>query len=454
MKTLLLSAVLFFLSINSFSQDIIWNEYTTQNSQLPNNFIQSIVVDDNNIKWIGTGNGLVKYNDEDWVVYDTSNSDLPWNLINCLSLDDYGKLWIGTSRGLASFDGNNWEVFTTSNSGIPAEIITAVKPDSAGIWVGAMDQSSYVNGGLGYYDGNSWTVYKKENSPLPDNRIMSLNVSDSVLWIGTVNGLARLQNGNWEVYQQDSTALNANDDIPAISFDSTSNIWLACRAMPQILGPVIEGGLGKFNEPEWNIFTYHNSPIPQNANSINYVYIDKFNDIWSALWYQDEDIYSTWGIGLAKFDGTSEWQVFTNNYTSYIYCITMDKSNHLWIGRLYGLTEMIDPAITEINTGGNYVKPNQYMLYQNYPNPFNPVTNIAYKIPHPGIVTLKVYDILGNEIKALVNEEKAAGRYNVNFDGSSLGSGIYFYQLLVRDPKTKNGDSGSFKATRKLILLR
>ncbi len=161
MKTLLLSEVLFFLSINAFSQDIIWNNYTTQNSQLPGDFIHSIVVDTNNIKWIGTGNGLVKYNDEEWIVYDTSNSDLPSNLINCLSLDNYGKLWVGTSQGLASFDGNNWEVFTPDNSGIPAEIVTAVKPDSAGIWVGAMDQSPYVNGGLGYYNGNSWTVYKK-----------------------------------------------------------------------------------------------------------------------------------------------------------------------------------------------------------------------------------------------------------------------------------------------------
>ena len=412
MKTFLLSAVLFFLSINSFSQDIIWNNYTTQNSQLPGDFIHSIVVDTNNIKWIGTGNGLVKYNDEDWIVYDTSNSDLPWNKINCLSFDDYGKLWIGTSRGLASFDGNNWEVFTPGNSGIPAEIVTAVKPDSAGIWVGAMDQSPYVNGGLGYYDGNSWTVYKKENSPLPDNRIMSLNVSDSVLWIGTINGLARLQDGNWKVYQQDSTALNANDDIPAISFDSTGNIWLACRAMPQILGPVIEGALARFNESEWTIFTYNNSPLPQNANSINYVYVDKFNKIWAALWYQDESIYSTWGIGLAKFDGTNEWQIYSNNYTTYIYCITMDNSNHLWIGTLYGLTEMIDPSITEIQTEKNYNNPDKYSLFQNYPNPFNPTTNIQFSIPHSGIVILKVYDILGNEVATIVNGEKSAGSYN------------------------------------------
>jgi ligand-binding sensor domain-containing protein len=444
MKTLLLSAVLFILSINSFPQDIIWNNYTTQNSQLPNDFIRSILVDDNNIKWIGTGNGLVKYNDEDWIVYDTSNSDLPSNLINCLSLDNYGKLWVGTPLGLASFDGNNWETFTPDNSGIPAENVTSLKTDSSGVWVGTMDHATYVNGGLGYYDGNTWTVYKKENSPLPDNRIMSLNISSSVLWIGTINGLARLQNGYWEVYQQDSIALNANDDIAAISFDSTRNIWLACRAMPQILASVIEGGLAKFDQSEWTIFTYHNTPLPQNANSINYIYVDRFNNIWSALWYQDEAIYSTWGIGLAKFDGTNEWQIYSNNYTTYIYCITMDNSNHLWIGTLYGLSEMIDPSITEIQTKNNFNKPDKYSLSQNYPNPFNPTTNIQFSIPHSGFVTLKVYDVLGNEIRTLVNEEKTAGTYNIEFDGSNLASGIYFYVLRA----------GDFVQSRKMLIVK
>jgi hypothetical protein len=89
-------------------------------------------------------------------------------------------------------------------------------------------------------------------------------------------------------------------------------------------------------------------------------------------------------------------------------------------------------------------RPGYYFLYQNYPNPFNPVTNIAYSIPQTGIVTLKVYDVLGNEIRTLVNEENTAGRYNIIFDGSNLASGIYFY--VIR--------SGDFIRTRKMVLLR
>jgi hypothetical protein len=98
--------------------------------------------------------------------------------------------------------------------------------------------------------------------------------------------------------------------------------------------------------------------------------------------------------------------------------------------------------------------PNNFSLSQNYPNPFNPSTKIKYSIPSvisiPNIrernlnVTLKIYDVLGKEIATLVNEEKPAGNYEVNFNASSLSSGIYFYRL----------QSGSFVETKKMILLK
>ncbi len=75
---------------------------------------------------------------------------------------------------------------------------------------------------------------------------------------------------------------------------------------------------------------------------------------------------------------------------------------------------------------------------QNYPNPFNPSTIIKYSIPAPpnlpkreALVQLKVYDILGNEVATLVNKEEPAGNYEINFDGSNLASGVYFYKLLL-----------------------
>ena len=76
------------------------------------------------------------------------------------------------------------------------------------------------------------------------------------------------------------------------------------------------------------------------------------------------------------------------------------------------------------------LNPNNFSLSQNYPNPFNPSTVISYRLPVSGFVSLKVYDVLGNEIETLINKEKPAGTYEIDWDVSSnLSSGIYFYQL-------------------------
>jgi photosystem II stability/assembly factor-like uncharacterized protein len=91
-----------------------------------------------------------------------------------------------------------------------------------------------------------------------------------------------------------------------------------------------------------------------------------------------------------------------------------------------------------------FEKPNKYLLYQNYPNPFNPVTTITYQIPQTEFVSLKVYDILGREVATLVNEEKPAGSFEVQFTGNGLTSGIYFYQI----------NAGEHSETNKMILMK
>ena len=88
--------------------------------------------------------------------------------------------------------------------------------------------------------------------------------------------------------------------------------------------------------------------------------------------------------------------------------------------------------------------PQTFMLFQNYPNPFNPITKIIYQIPELSFVALKVYDVLGNEIATLVNEEEFAEEYEVEFNASELPSGVYFYQLKA----------GSFSLTKKMLFLK
>jgi len=88
--------------------------------------------------------------------------------------------------------------------------------------------------------------------------------------------------------------------------------------------------------------------------------------------------------------------------------------------------------------------PTEFILSQNYPNPFNPSTTIVFQIPILSFATLKVYDVLGSEVAILVNEEKPAGSYEINFNATNLSSGIYIYRLRA----------GSFVKTKKMVLMK
>jgi hypothetical protein len=88
--------------------------------------------------------------------------------------------------------------------------------------------------------------------------------------------------------------------------------------------------------------------------------------------------------------------------------------------------------------------PEIYSLEQNYPNPFNPSTSIQFRIPENSFVSLKIYNVLGKEVSTLMNEEKNAGTYEVNFNASALSSGVYFYKL----------EAGNFVQTKKMILMK
>jgi hypothetical protein len=99
--------------------------------------------------------------------------------------------------------------------------------------------------------------------------------------------------------------------------------------------------------------------------------------------------------------------------------------------------------------------PQQFSLDQNYPNPFNPTTKINYKIPFESFVTLKVYNILGSEVRALVNEKQTAGNYDIIFYAEDLPSGIYYYQLKVNSVPGGAADSHQdFNNTKKMILVK
>ena len=97
---------------------------------------------------------------------------------------------------------------------------------------------------------------------------------------------------------------------------------------------------------------------------------------------------------------------------------------------------------TSINE--TFISADNFYLYQNYPQPFNPSTKIKYQIPKPCFVSLKIFDALGTEVATLINEEKMRGTFQIEFDGSELTSGVYFYQLIA----------GDFLETKKMVLIK
>lgn len=121
-----------------------------------------------------------------------------------------------------------------------------------------------------------------------------------------------------------------------------------------------------------------------------------------------------------------------------------DRLPYLWFAGegftiLKGNTELV-VDVEEIET--DFIA--SFELHQNYPNPFNPATVIRYELPELSNVSLKVYDVLGNEVANLINEEKEAGIYEVEFDAKNLASGIYLYKF----------QAGKFVKTQKMVLLR
>lgn len=152
--------------------------------------------------------------------------------------------------------------------------------------------------------------------------------------------------------------------------------------------------------------------------------------------------------GVGRF-GASNVQLTTNTTHTFVpdwenvsgaqLVVLVDIGNDGTIDDTLHLNNTVD-----VEDQGLLLSPKTYNLAQNYPNPFNPTTTIQYSVPQRSNVALKVYDVLGNEIAVLVNEEKERGVYSVNFDATQLASGIYFYRLKA----------GSFVETKKMILLR
>lgn len=136
------------------------------------------------------------------------------------------------------------------------------------------------------------------------------------------------------------------------------------------------------------------------------------------------------------------WTEENNGLTNTaVYSLVIDASGYIFAGTGGGVFRSIN-STTDVKT--QLTIPKEFALLQNYPNPFNPSTLISYQLPTNGFVTLEVYDVLGSEVRTLVNDRQTAGTHSVKFNAGNLSSGVYFYRIAA----------GNFIQTKKLMLLK
>jgi len=202
----------------------------------------------------------------------------------------------------------------------------------------------------------------------------------------------------------------------------------------------------KWKEPQPHVFrsTDMGTSWTDISNNLPDAPIDAFavDNITSTTLYLGND------VGMyVSFNSGQSWQVLGEGLPILpIGDIEVHPTEHFLVAGTYGRSMYkIDlDLVTDVEGNENQAVTSSFLLEQNYPNPFNPNTIIKFSIQQSSDVIIKIFDILGNEITVLVNEEKSAGSYEVDFDATSLPSGIYFYQLLA----------GNFVETKKMVLLR
>ncbi len=298
-----------------------------------------------------------------------------------------------------------------------------------------------------------WDWYTSSTPQLFSNAIYDLRYNHNV------EGLMIDFRLNWGGYAQ-----YANGGLSQLfGFDPTSNMSVALRSSPtdrmsfsfspatwlqftpstdpfdrpiaMLIGP------GCQSAGDWNAFRMRFHPPmfrsfgkPTNGGFHAGTYAGQsFSDAWFYEFPRDVMYSNVPGEGFLTHKGVK-------------------PDEEVWLTRdgvANGKDDVVERALAWIKSKTDVTEektqlPNSFTLSQNYPNPFNPSTTIRYALPQRSHVTLKIFDLFGRELATLVNETKDAGNYSVQWNASTLSSGVYFYRLQAR----------SFSATKKLILIR
>ncbi|MBE0572478.1 MAG: T9SS type A sorting domain-containing protein [Ignavibacteriaceae bacterium] len=275
-------------------------------------------------------------------------------------------------------------------------------------------------------------------------------------------GIWRTTDGGWNW----SLVCNTNNMIWDIFFLNSTTGWATQHggiiyktsdggnSWEQILPGITIRKIFFLNENEgWGI-NDNGSTLMQTTDG-GYTWQVQLNEAISITDYWISDENNVWLVptSLKTTNGGQSWESYWHPSSYGIRSVQFIDNKIGWFAGQEGtILKYYNDETSSIETEINFYTTLNYSLSNNYPNPFNPVTKIKYTIPSVTLrqaqsdilVTLKVYDILGREIATLVNEEKPAGEYEIEFNAANLPSGIYFYQLRA----------GQYSETKKMILLK
>jgi uncharacterized delta-60 repeat protein len=282
--------------------------------------------------------------------------------------------------------------------------------------------------------GNVYSLCRLQNSPgFTDFAVLKINPNGEVIW--------RVE------YDEEG-----GQDIPeAMVMDNEGNIYVTGRVRRSGGGGYNDFAAIKYNNSgieQWK--SYYDGPESFDDDPIN-ISIDLNRNVY-VCGEINPNGGSHFKFTVVKFnsDGSFEWDyIYDENVSSRAVGVWVDNSGYVFAAGdgegTNGNQDLMAVKLSKtsgVEVNGNSV--NEFVLFQNYPNPFNPSTVIIYQLPVSSDVTIKVYDVLGNEVATLVDEYRPAGNFEVEFSSEGLTSGIYFYKL----------QSGDFVETKKMIILR
>ncbi len=376
------------------------------------------------------GSEIVKYN---------SNGEIEW----------IGKYLRGPNdvNGLISMDidnlGNIYAAGYAKDSGSASSDFLTVKFNQQGVlqWSTITDQTAgdRAHDVKADNSGNVFAAgYSKNQNNLYDFKILKFNSYGEKQWVSSYAGRSEIDLfGDYERKKMIETDNNGNIYTDFISYSSGNN----------------DIATAKFNSSGdlvWvNLYDIGGTDITSDIK------IDNSNNIFVTGFYQYA--LSPNSFAILKYDSSGNLQKVIKNgnqFANVFSPVAMTVNKNGDITATGSCLQSGNPYATDYFTvrysssiGINEISnatPSNYKLYQNYPNPFNPVTIINYELRITGLVQIQVFDVLGNEVFSLVNKNQKAGSYQVEFNGSSLSSGVYFYKL----------QAGKYSDTRRMILLK